>query len=91
MSTTYRPRTRGTTTQRGYGVQHRRLRTWWAPVVASGTVNCWRCGQPIPPGTTWHLGHTDDRTAWVGPEHAKCSTADGGRKTTAKLNARHLD
>lgn len=61
----------GRTTARGYGTRHRGLRAWWAPRVARGTVNCWRCGHPIRTGQAWDLGHDDhDRTQYRGPEHA---------------------
>lgn len=73
---------RGTTTARGYGARHRNLRAQWAPQVATGAVPCWRCGDLITPGTAWDLGHTDDRTGYGGPEHARaCNRAAGGRTT----------
>lgn len=73
---------RGTTTARGYGTRHRNLRTQWAPRVATGTVPCWRCGDLIAPGTAWDLGHTDDRSGYGGPEHARaCNRSAGGRTT----------
>lgn len=65
---------RGTRQQRGYGVRHQRLREHWAPLVASGRVTCWRCGEKIPPRAEWHLGHDDhDRTKYRGPEHSACN------------------
>jgi len=65
------PRPRLTTTQRGYGADHQRLRARLTPDVDAGLVDCWRCGQPIEPGTPWDLGHDDhDRTQYRGPEHA---------------------
>ena len=70
---------RGTRAQRGYGADHDRLRAQWALQVATGHVLCARCHQPIPPGTPWDLGHTDDRTSWSGPEHAACNRAAGGK------------
>lgn len=60
---------------RGYTGPHRKLRAEWAPVVATGTVPCTRCGARIEPGQPWDLGHTDDRTTWTGPEHASCNRA----------------
>lgn len=72
---------RGTTTQRGYGHEHQELRKQWAPTVARGGVICRKCGDTIQPGTTWHLGHTDDRTAWTGPEHDGCNLSDAGRRS----------
>lgn len=71
---------RGTRQQRGYNAHHDQLRAQWAPHIATGTVKCWRCHQPIPPGEPWHLGHDDnDRTLHRGPEHTHCNTSAGGR------------
>lgn len=58
-----------------YGHAHRRLRAQLAPLVATGTVICWRCERPITPdpavrGHGWDLGHDDDAGAYRGPEHA---------------------
>lgn len=76
-------RERGTAHARGYGPRHQRLRTNLAPAVQAGQVNCWRCGQPIQPGTPWDLGHADDdRTVYRGPEHAKCNRATASRRPT---------
>lgn len=55
---------------------HRRLRKQWALVVAAGGVNCADCGDPITPGTPWHLGHVPgDPYTYRGPEHAECNCA----------------
>lgn len=68
----------GTSSQRGYGTEHQRLRRTWVDRVARGDVDCWRCHQPILPGTDWQLGHDDDdRTKYRGPEHAKCNLSAG--------------
>ena len=83
-----RRRNRGTTTQRGYDWAHQQERRRLEPAVATGTVRCARhplgqCLMPSPlilPGQPWHLGHTDDRSGWTGPEHARCNLADGGRR-----------
>jgi hypothetical protein len=63
------------TTARGYGTQHQRLREKWRPKVEAGGVACGYCGLLIAPGTAWHLGHPNDRkdlppTPW----HRKCNT-----------------
>lgn len=76
-------RARGTRQQRGYTTEHDRLRAELAPIVERGDAICWRCRQPIQPGTAWDLGHTDDRSAWTGPEHATCNRAAGGRSAHA--------
>jgi hypothetical protein len=74
-----RTRTIANTTARGYGTPHQRERQRWAPYVNAGQVRCARCGQPIIPGTAWDLGHSNDRSTWTGPEHARCNRAAGAR------------
>jgi hypothetical protein len=77
---------KGNTTQRGYGAYHQRLRAHWAPLVAAGRVDCWRCGQRIPPGAQWHLGHDDhDRRRYRGPEHAACNSGASRRRAVDQL------
>jgi hypothetical protein len=76
---------RGSTTARGYGSPHQKLRARWKPVVDAGQANCHAtvCLMParlIIPGTLWNLGHTPDRTGWTGPEHEKCNKAEGARR-----------
>jgi hypothetical protein len=67
-------------TARGYGRAHRKLRTHWAPIVAMGRVACARCGHLIARGEPWDLGHDDvDRSVYRGPEHAACNRATAGR------------
>lgn len=69
-----------TTTQRGYGSRHQRLRKQWAPIVNRGEATCGRCHQPIQPGTPWDLGHDDhDRTKYTGPEHQRCNRGEPSR------------
>lgn len=80
-----RYRRRGTTTERGYGREHQKVRASWSPLVDAGMVQCHAviCVMPtrwIEPGSKWHLGHTADRSGWTGPEHQRCNTADGGRR-----------
>lgn len=74
-------RARGTRQDRGYGVAHQQLRTRWAALVAAGNVACVRCGRPIAAGQPWHLDHDDeDRNRYLGPAHARCNNAAGGRR-----------
>jgi hypothetical protein len=77
-------RARGTRQQRGYDAAHDRLRAQWKPKVDRASVHCHAevCVMParlILPGQPWDLGHTPDRKAWTGPEHATCNRAAGGR------------
>jgi hypothetical protein len=53
------------------------MRKRLAPIVASGTVRCARCGGLIEPGDRSHLDHRDDGHAWLGPSHAKCNQRAG--------------
>lgn len=75
-----RDRARGTSAERGYGPKHRAERKRWAPLVASGNVKCWRCGEYIAADEPFDLGHDDaDRTRYRGPEHQGCNRATAGR------------
>lgn len=74
----------GSATERGYGVEHRAARREWAAELERlGSLPCARCGQVIYHVDAWDLGHTDDRTAYLGPEHQACNRADGGRRRHA--------
>ena len=73
-------RRRGSRQARGYDRAHDAERARLAPIVAMGTVSCARCGYLIGARAPWDLGHTDDRTAWTGPEHQRCNRQAGGRK-----------
>lgn len=70
---------RGTRQQRGYDRAHERLRKQHAPKVDAGLAKCARCHLPILPGQAWALDHTDDRAGYLGPSHATCNNAAGGR------------
>jgi hypothetical protein len=70
---------RGTRQQRGYDAQHDAMRRRLAPLVATGTVRCWRCRELITRDEPWDLGHTDDRTAYAGAEHTDCNRSAGGK------------
>ncbi|MGW3608953.1 hypothetical protein ACWD6N_03540 [Micromonospora sp. NPDC005163] len=82
----------GSTTDRGYGWQHQQLRDQWATTIEhEGSTRCHatRCLAPsraIRHGDDWDLGHTDDRTAYTGPEHPRCNRAAGGRKGAQVVN-----
>jgi hypothetical protein len=76
-----RDRARGTRQQRGYDAKHYKARSRVAPLVATGQVKCWRCGELINPAEPWDYGHDDlDRTVYRGPEHAACNRATASRR-----------
>ncbi|MBD3782453.1 MAG: hypothetical protein IE926_05765 [Micrococcales bacterium] len=66
-----------------------KLRRWWAPRIAEGTVKCWRCGHPIKPGQPWDLGHRTDHALGghrldLHPEHRHtkdCPIEGGGNRS----------
>ena len=78
---------RPSTKARGYGQRHRAERERWRPIVDAGRAVCARCKQPIEPGRPWDMGHTDDRTAWTGPEHRACNRKAGGVNGATVSNA----
>lgn len=81
--------TMSTMTATDYGPAHQRLRAWWAPIVATGTITCSapHCLHPdrtIHPGQPWDLGHTTAiaHGGYGGPrtpQHADCNRSDGAR------------
>ncbi len=75
-----REHARGSRQDRGYDAEHDRVRRAWAPRVALGLVQCWRCRRLIAGNEPWDLGHDDDdRTKYRGPEHMRCNRAVAGR------------
>lgn len=70
---------------RGYGHQHRVLRAQLQLVVDAGKAKCWRCGDEVPAGSHWHLGHDDDdRTIYRGIEHPECNLSAAGVKARTR-------
>jgi hypothetical protein len=66
---------------RTYGRAHRDLRARVNAIVQAGQATCWRCRNPIEPGSAWDLGHDDhDRTHYRGPEHQACNRRAGAEK-----------
>ncbi|MGE2733834.1 hypothetical protein [Mycolicibacterium vaccae] len=80
----------GSTSRRGYGTRHQRLREQLKPIVKSGQAICWRCEQPIGPEQPFDLGHDDDdRTIYRGPEHALKDDCAAGGNRAAGARKRH--
>lgn len=78
-----------TTTQRGYGSAHQRIRKQWEPIVEAGEADCHEdiCLMPsrwIEPGSPWDLGHTPDGTAYIGPCHVRCNRSEGAARGNAQ-------
>lgn len=63
-----------------YGTEHKRLRAQWKVKVDAGEICCWRCGEWIPPRSRWHLGHSDDGSQYMGPEHWRCNVRAASRE-----------
>jgi hypothetical protein len=71
-----------------YGKTHQTLRANWQRVLDSGRpVACWRCKRPIVPGEAWHLGHSDDGSRHMGPEHAGCNLRAQNELRAARARA----
>ena len=78
-----------TTTERGYGAQHQRIRAALTPIVNAGDATCWRCGRTIVPGTPWDVGHDDeDRSLYRGPEHTTCNRGEPSKRRGRQTRAR---
>lgn len=76
---------KGSTSQRGYGTDHQKIRRNLEPLVASGQATCWRCGNPIASDQQWDLGHDDvDRKHYRGPEHARAADCPAGGNRSTK-------
>ena len=78
---------RGTREDRGYGAAHERERARWQRRIDAGEdVRCADgCGTRIL-GTAWHLGHSEDRSVWLGPQTIACNLRDAGRRGAARSN-----
>lgn len=61
--------------------EHKAERRRVADEVEAGEAFCWRCGQHIPPGSPFHLGHDDDdRSVYRGAECPECNLRAAARK-----------
>ena len=80
------------TSARGYGTSHQKLRSEWAVKVAAGGVRCARgaacrraegkLGGLISPSEPFDLDHSDvDRSQYLGPSHVACN-----RSASAAMN-----
>ena len=65
-------------TQRGYGQGHKKLRAQWLP-FAYGKP-CSRCGEVMLSTQQLHLDHTDRRDGYLGFSHADCNMRAAARK-----------
>lgn len=63
------------TTERGYGYAHKKLRKEWVALVEQGGVHCARCSKPIEPGSPFDLDHNEDRTGYIGVSCRPCNRA----------------
>jgi hypothetical protein len=73
-------------TQRGYGVAHQKLREHYAKLIEQGIVFCAypNCRRWIQPGMPWDLAHDPfDRSKYLGPAHVYCN-----RNTTLEKSLR---
>lgn len=71
-----------TTTQRGYGHRHQKLRLRWKRLLnQQGQLPCTRCPNLVHPTDDWELDHTDDRDSYLGIAHKRCNRSAGGRKS----------
>jgi hypothetical protein len=81
-------RKQASSTARGYGIEHQRLRKQWAVKVAQGQAVCARCGGWISPDSEWHLDHDSfDRKRYLGPSHAWCNTTEPARRRKRRVPA----
>lgn len=67
---------KASSTARGYGANHQKLRKAWKIRVDAGEVYCSHpeCGRLIDPATPWDLAHDpNDRSRYAGPQHARCN------------------
>ena len=72
------------TTERGYGTAHQKTRARWARRLRQ--LGVMQCPTLIHHGDRWDLGHTDDRTGYLGPQCIPCNRGAGGRNGARKTN-----
>jgi hypothetical protein len=81
---------RKSTTTRGYGYLHQKMRERIAPQVEAGLLPCARCGLPILFGQAWELDHAPGKQGYLGPSHRKCNRRAGGKEGAAITNGQRL-
>ena len=78
-------RERGSREDRGYGADHQAERAQYASLIRAGiTIRCVTCNTIL--GPDFHLGHTDDRTTWVGPQCPLCNDRRAGQASHTPPN-----
>lgn len=78
-----RDKARGGREARGYGAEHGAERDRLANIIRAGlTLRCVTCGKPV--GLDFHLGHNDERTAWIGAQCPGCNTSQAGKASHPK-------
>lgn len=69
---------KGSTTARGYGAQHQRLRKAMLHTAVGSA--CTRCGKPITSTNGIDLDHNDDGDGYLGFAHSSCNRSAGAIK-----------
>jgi hypothetical protein len=77
-----------TTTQRGYGNLHQKLKRQLTPIVDRGDahcqeIHCLMTTRWIPPHTAWDLAHDRVNGGYLGPAHMRCNRSEGARYLAA--------
>ena len=89
------PRTKGSTSDRGYGTAHAKARAA-AAARHNPADPCVRCGKRLGPMGPWlHYDHNAARTGYLGFSHASCNVKAGAkvgrsRQTKSKIGATRL-
>jgi len=84
----FRQTNQASTTARGYGTQHQKLRAKAIRELRDGISCCHFCGRPMWRRQRLALDHTDDRTGYRGLTHWACNQRDGARKGAVAANRR---
>jgi hypothetical protein len=82
-------RSQRSTTERGYGTEHQKLRKELLP-KAYGQP-CPLCGFTMEMGEALHLDHNEDRTGYRGMAHAKCNLRDGAQRARRRQHKEHKE